>query len=248
MKKLLISIFLLLVLLSCATKSDKMFNRVNVNQFYRQSGVVKYILPTLPVWANSSGAASCRRTYQVRYLDIKNIMDSYSIGYADALQTQYQFNKLYQDASQLKESNPNPKEEEGLFFKAIDQVKAGIKPFKRPSFKRVNAIWIDDFMANPKKLKALMSSDDMLEGRPLIISMCLTLSEVSKKMRAHKISTDGVRFLTYEIFSRFNEKGEILTQELLNLDHFRNKGQNYYLYYQNKRPSNIVGAIKYKKF
>jgi hypothetical protein len=239
-------LFVSLFFISCASTEDSKFERVEVGKYYRPSGMVKYFLPDVPNWNNSSYEANCKRSTSVKYLHLENIMKSFAISYEDAVQVQYLYNIDYMKASEKKGGSPSLKEEEAIFFLALDKIKAGQKVFKKPVFKRVNIVWVDSILkSNPNQLRELLVKPSFMQGRPLLISMCSTRKELFSKLRRLNIPFEGSRFITYEMFTFFNKIGEQGARELLDLTQFLSTKQNLFFYYNGKRPRNILGRFKY---
>lgn len=249
MKNRLFHIFLILGLLSCATNEDKNYERVDVEKYYRPSGMIRYFLPEVPGWKNTSFEANCHRKTGIRYLHIENLMESFALDYESALQMQYLFNVSYQNSIVKKNGTvPNLKEEEALFFEALDKIKAGQRVFKKPTFKNVNLIWVDDLLENNSALlRKFMMSEEAMRGRPLLLSMCYSRSDLIKKLRQRNISFEGSRFISFEMFSYFTSNGDRGAREVLDLSYFFTAHQTVNFYYLKNKPRNILGNFRYKK-
>ncbi|OIQ19823.1 MAG: hypothetical protein BM556_04890 [Bacteriovorax sp. MedPE-SWde] len=246
--KLINILFILLILLgvSCSSTVDDKYQRVDVEKYYRQSGMVKYFLVDIPDWANSSFEANCNRSTAVKYLHIDYLMKSFSLSYENAIQMQYLFNMEYAKAAKTKNGIPSLKEEESLFFLALDKIKAGQKVFKKPTFNRVNAIWIDSLLSNGgKKLRDVFNRPSLTKGRPLLISMCHTRGELISLLKKKKVVYEGSRFITYEMFSYFDKNGVRGARESLDLSKHLLEKQRKYFYYSGEKPRNINGSFKY---
>jgi len=241
-------ILILVFLVGCATNEDKSFERVNVEKYYRPSGMIKYFLPEVPRWKNTSHEGNCLRSGNVQSLHIENVMGSFGISYEDALQMQYLYNLNYRDAVAKKKGTPSLKEEEGLFFEALDKIKAGQKVFKKPVFRQVNLVWVDGLLGNGgNKLKSLMNKESFMQGRPLLVSMCLNRTELVNKLRNLRIPFEGSRFISYEMFTYFTKTGDRGAREILDLTQFLSSKQRISFYYRGKKPNNILGKFKYIK-
>ena len=245
--KNIITIFLLpLIFVACATNEDKNFERVDVKKYYRPSGMIKYFLPDAPNWKNTSYEANCTRSGVHKSLHIENVMGSFGLSYEQAIQMQYLYNVKHRSAVLKKNGSPSLKEEEALFFEALDKIKAGQKVFQKPVFKRVNLVWVDGLLEkNGKELKQLMNRNSFMQGRPLLISMCLNRAQLINKLKAAKVPYEGSRFITYEMFSFFKSSGEKGAREILDLTQFLSSKQRIYFYYKNRKPKNILGSFRY---
>lgn len=247
MKKTILTFIFTIIFISCSSTSDKQFKRVNVEQFYRQSGMVKYFLSDLPRWANLSYEGNCQRSSSKKFFNIKNIMESFSMNYEEAIHFQYLFNIEYRIAKEKKNTPPTLKEEESLFFQTLDKVKAGIRAFKKPVFDRVNIVWVDSFLDNKASLRKLMTSEAMNLGRPLLVSMCHNESELKSILGQSKVFYEGSRFVTFEAFSYYNSKGEFGARENLYLDKILKKNQKKFFYYRGNKPKNLFGKFNLRK-
>ncbi len=192
---------------------DSEMKRRNLSEYFVGSGIIKYFLPDLPQWSNFSQTASCKRSSSKRYLDYKNLRESFSLNYEQAVQFQYMFNQEYQRLKQKYKTDflllPN---EENLFFRISDMVQGNIKEFKKPEFNRVHLVWIDPFINNNedvKKLKKLMENKIMDEGHPVFISLCLDEFEFNLYLEKNELGERNIRVIPYDMFSVFNEENLI---------------------------------------
>ncbi len=239
--------FILAFITSCSSSQDKTFSRVNVDQYYRETGVLKYFLPTQPSWANVSQIYGCKRSGVVQFLNLKNISSSFGLTYLESLQLQYTYNYELAKAEELAGKKASPTAEEKLFFKAFDSIKAGNFIFKTPSFKRVNFILVDSFQTDMKSLRELMGSASMYEGRPVFFSQCLKRSELIKLLKENSIPLGGARILSLEILSPYDLELNLTGIEEINLSGVFQKDQKIHIYYQRKKPENIKGKFILKK-
>lgn len=247
----LILLSFLIVLASCSTNTREQegFERRNLEEYFQSSGVVKYFLPDLPDWANSSVTGQCMRKTPVRYFNFKNLMESFSMDYEKSVQFQYMYNiesrKLKLDVS--AEYLPL-KEEEKTFYMVSDKIQADIYAFIAPKFKRINLIWIDPALRSDKDLgalKKLMRSSQMDLGHPVFVSLCLSSEEMAAFSKRNRFR-DGIRFIPHTMFSPFNEEREISPNLYLNVSALFKPEQKIYLYIQKliDRPREITGDLK----
>lgn len=239
--------FVAIFIISCSSSQDKTFSRVNVDKYYRETGVIRYFLPTLPDWANVSEHYGCHRKKAIQYLNVKNVKESFNLSYMETLQLQYIYNVELMMAEERVQKKASPTAEEKLFFKAFDSIKAGNYLFKTPTYKRVNFILVDSFSNDIKKLKELMRSSDMFEGRPVFFSECMRRNELIMFLKDNNVALSGGRFLSYEVLSPYDSEAKLVGKEELNLSKFFSKKQTIFLYYTNQRPKNLKGRFKLKK-
>ena len=62
-------------LLGCGSGELK---RRNLDEYYVGSGVVRYFLADVPLWANFSSIANCHRKTPKRFFNMKSVRDSFS--------------------------------------------------------------------------------------------------------------------------------------------------------------------------
>jgi hypothetical protein len=249
---------ILLLLLFISTLSCSLFSshthelkKRNLGEYFQNSEVVRYLLPPLPEWANASPSGKCSRTDSINYLKLDDLMTSFSLSYAQAVQFQYMYNI---EAKKLKEDSSIKylpfKENEKLFYAVSDRIKANIYMFIPPKFKRVHLIWIDNAVSKNselKKLKRLMTSSQMGLGHPVFVSLCLSKQQL-EKFHAKNNFNDSVKMISYEFFSPFSTRGRMRSYESLNFAKFLNiRGLKLYLYQSNKNiPDEFVGKFKTK--
>jgi hypothetical protein len=223
----------------------------NLGEYFQSSEVVRFLLPPLPEWANTSQAGRCARADSINYLKLDDLMTSFSLSYSQALQFQFMYNV---EAKKLKEQSSIQylpfKENEKLFHAVSDRIKANIFLFIPPKFNRVHLIWIDsaaEKSSELKKLKKLMASSQMNLGHPVFVSLCLNKSQLE---RFHSMNNfnNSVKLISYEMFSRFSTRGRMKSYESLNFSKFFNiRGLKLYLYQSNiKIPAEFIGKFKTK--
>ncbi|EPZ52416.1 hypothetical protein M902_2011 [Bacteriovorax sp. BAL6_X] len=239
-------IVFILALLSCTTAVDREYKRVQTDEYYRDSGAAVYMLPILPEWRNFSGEGQCKRTSDMRYLNILNLMDSFSIDHQSASQIQFAFNRLYTERAQNMERSPTLKEVEQIFFSANDFVTATGGYLKQPKFSQVNIIWFDSYRDNMAQLKKLMSSKSMLEGRPVFVSLCLKDTEIKPALKEASVNFEGAYFVDYRYLTYYTPKGELSSEENFYLDQYLSSSvRRRRVYSHKKRPNFIKGRFKY---
>lgn len=242
MKKI---ILLIILLTGCANITNTGLQRRTVEDYYISTGVEKYFLSDIPSWANFDQKSGCFKKTNIRYFDINALMKSYNLTYNKALQLQASYNdELAQFKNLDKKHSPDLKEEELLFYKVSEKVSSKIIFFDPPSFKRVNLIWLDEALGDPKKEKKLqkfIDSNVMENGVPVLVSFCLTKDEV--ELQFPSLHT---KLITAELFSIFDSKGIKTPGFKIDLDQFFSANQEIYFYSQKKIVPNeeILGTYK----
>ncbi|MBF0297921.1 MAG: hypothetical protein HQK51_04335 [Oligoflexia bacterium] len=230
----------------------KRVEKNNPGDYYLRSGIQEYYLPGLPDWANFSSAGQCRRKHSTYYFDLKKISQSFNFDYKQSVQFQLSFNKYLADYhTKFSMKKLNIKDEEIVFYTTKDHITYGNLPFKIPSYKRVNLIWIDETINNSTKLKSLtklMNSDEIGSGHPVFISLCLFNDEVDSFISGKEFKDTDIRIISHELFSIYNEKFEMLNHFYLNFDLLFNKQeQQLFLYLPSsskKPPLEFKGTFK----
>lgn len=244
-----ISLLLLTILFSCSTVVERDFERVQTDEYYRDSGAAVYFLPLIPQWRDYSSASQCSRSAQIRYLNIKNLMTSFSVDHQNASQIQYAFNKIYREKAKGMDRSPTLKEVEQIFFSANDLVSATGGYLKRPKFKNVNIIWFDSYRENLSRLSRLMNSKSMLQGRPIFVSTCFLEDEMKSMMKKANVVYEGAFFVDFSYLTYFDEAGELTSEESLYIRSYLEKSvKNIRIYSNSKRPSFVKGRYKFIKY
>lgn len=246
MKNIYISLMISgLVLLGSCSSSLK---PRDVAQYYPSTGVEKYFLSDLPEWANYSVSAGCHRTSGIRYFDIDALMKSYSLKYNEAVQIQATFNEEFLVLKKQKGITIGPKEEEVVFFKASDRVNSKIYFFEAPTFKQIHLIWLDEALKGKKqedKLKSFLESSVHDSGFPVLISACLTKSEIEEKF-----PNVALKVISAEMFSVYDTNGARQPSIHIELDSFFKPDQKIIFYSQEPKKSldNIKGKYKVSNY
>jgi hypothetical protein len=193
--------------MACTTTQAPKVQKTQEN-IYQSSGFERYILPDIPQWINFSTSAACFREVPIKFLHLKNVLDSYSLNYEQGIQIQYAFNlELWQNEG--KEVSPlSFRREETAFYKASELIQANIRSFVIPEFEKINLVWLDSYIEHPEELKKVLSSEEMDEAPPVLLSLCHGYNEMKAYMEEHKLYEFTNRFLSAEILSTFNPKGE----------------------------------------
>lgn len=207
----------------------------SVEEFYVSSGIEKYFLSDIPEWANFSQSAGCFRTKGMRYFDIDALMKSYSMKYPEAVQVQATFNEEFLNLKKATKATPKLKDEEILFFKASEKVNSKINFFDAPTFKQVHLIWLDEALLGKKqedRLRAFLHSSVHDNGFPVLVSACLTKSEVEEKFPGI-----ALKVISAELFSIYDETGAKMPMIHTNIGAFFKPDQKIILYKQDLKKS-----------
>ena len=231
MKIKLILLALIIVVSSCSFLGNSGSKPRTVEDYYVTTGVEKYFLTDLPSWANFDQKAGCYRTTTIRYFDIDALMRSYGLNYNNAIQVQASFNdELLQFKRLDKNHLLNLKEEELLFYKVSEKVSSKIIFFDPPTFSRVNLIWLDEVLGDPKKEKKLanfINSSVMEAGVPILVSFCLTRDEIE-----NNYPNLHLKMITAELFSVYESTGQKTPGFKIDLEQFFSKSQKLFFYSQ----------------
>ena len=226
-----ITLFLTLALSSCTSTLPKTEAR-NLDEFYVGTGVEKYFLSELPAWSNFHSESECFRDKSIRFLNLDNLMKSYSLNYKSAIELQALFNEEYIPTKEKSATALLLKDEEILFYKANDRVNSKLTFFEAPSFKRIHLIWLDEVLSDKKKeekLNRFIHSAVNDNGFPVFFSACLTKDEISKRFPGI-----GAKYISAEMYSVYDSKGERRPIFGLDINELFNKDQKIFLYMQDK--------------
>lgn len=247
--------FLLLVILliSSCTNSKSNLQRRNLDEYFVGSGVVKYLLPEMPSWSNFSQTGQCRRNKSTRFLDYKNLRQSFALSYEEASHFQHMFN--IENAKLLKTVKKAKfipfKDEENLFYSISDKVQAGVRSFVVPKFNRVHLVWIDYALSDNKELKALkrlLNKSLMKKGHPVFVSLCLSQEEMEKFLIDQKMNNMNIRLIPFELFSPYDQEGELGINFSLFFDRLFRAEQQLHLFLPDTLlPSEFIGNFKIHK-
>lgn len=204
--------FLALVFLNACTIPHPSNPSVQqMDQFFVSTGVVRYFMPDVPAWDNYSEIGGCYRSYQIKYLNMEQLRNSFSLDYEKAVQFQYMYNVELQSMLKRFEVERLPfKEEEALFYHILDRVEANFKAFRTPEYKRVNLVWVDEMLKNnnvellKKKLKGAVIDT----GHPVLVSLCLGHKEMEALISKLGLAQLDIRFIPSEMMSIFSSKNE----------------------------------------
>lgn len=242
------SVFLLIMAVSVFAGCSGGLKPRTVDQYYTSTGVEKYFLSDLPEWANYSVSAGCYRASGIRYFNIDALMKSYSLSYNDAIQIQATFNDEYLTLKKQPGVTVGLKEEELVFFKASDRVSSKIKFFDAPTFKQIHLIWLDEALKGKKqedKLRNFLQSSVQDYGFPVLISACLTKSEIEAKF-----PNVAVKAISAEMFSIYDANGVRQPSIHTQLAAFFKPEQKLIFYTQEAKKSldNIKGNYKVSNY
>ena len=244
--------------------------RRSLDAYYIPSDVVKYLLPEVPNWANGSIAGGCHRLENIRYFDAKEVGGSFGLSYFDILQAQINFNQEKQNVLMVARQAPDldsskllglpPKQEELLFYQALDRVQAKFYSFQAPTFKRINLLWIDPYLAwsetpatlpklKPGMASKLMNNNWSQSGHPVMVSFCLTALELEKVLEHEKIADHNIRMLGTEAMSPYTPDLTIAAGAKFYLSAYFNKDQELHFYSHGKfMPEEIEGPVTLHDF
>ena len=239
---------------SCTLFPDNSdLKRRNLGEYFQGSEAVRYFLPPLPDWANQSEAGNCKLSESIDYMRFDDLTTTYSLSYKQAIQFQYMYNIELDKLSQRASIDYIPfKEKEKLFYSVSDKIQSNIFLFIPPKFNRIHLIWIDHAIDNKKyrsELKKLMSRNEMNLGHPVFVSLCLNFKELKKFYEKNNFQ-EGVKLVSAEMFSPYDQNGQMLAFRGLNFSEFFNKKNlNIFLYLPIKRkPKEFIGEFNIKYY
>lgn len=247
-----ISLTLFLLLTSCSSYTLKNYERRNEREYENGNGVIQYFLADLPNWANFSSAGSCHRNFPVRYLNIKNLRESFSLSYEEAVQFQLMFNELSEEMKRKASASYIPfKDEEKIFYTVLDRVKAGIRNFTRPKYKVVNLVWIDTALEGKKSLsrvKGLLNSKRFASGHPVFVSLCLSRGELKKFVQKSGLSIAGAKYMSYELLNPYDQNNNLVAVPIIELNKLFKSNQKIQLFLPKDRPFEFKGKVRVRKY
>ena len=108
----------------------------------------------------------------------------------------------------------------------------------------MNLVWLDEVIDDAKKeakLKSFLNSKIMDDGVPVLVSFCLTRSEVEKRF-----PTFNTKMITAELFSVFDSAGNKTPGFKMELNQFFAPTQKLFYYSQSNNLSNedLLGLYK----
>lgn len=203
LKKLFLSSFLLLNLISCgSTNNIETRDRAVLDQPYRSSGVEQYFLAELPGWANTSEAGACFKSNSFQYLDFAKINANYQLSYVQILEFQAQYNKRREDYFRSTAYRfLKPVEEASFFNNTLQEVKGGVRLLQLPQVPIVDLIWLESFLQEEKGLEILtqMNANGRFDDRPVIIfSSCLSYMRLNQWLMESGFENAGFNILSAE--------------------------------------------------
>ena len=243
--KLFLNSVVLILIMSCSSNGNSNLKSRELDDYYVATGVSKYFLTDLPDWANFVSSAKCFKQTRLRYFDVEALMKSFGLTYNQALQLQSTFNEEFTIFKIKNEKHlVTTKEEEQLFYKVSEKVNSKILFFDPPTFKKINLIMLDEILNDKKaeqKLKQFLNSKVMDTGVPVLVSFCLTRSEVE-----NKFPDLNAKMITAELFSIYDKTGNKTPGFKIELDQFFTEDQKLNLYSQKKLFSSdeIKGTFK----
>ncbi len=228
---------------------DAGFERRRVEEYFVSSGVERYFLPEVPYWANISEDARCRRMTSIKFFNMESLRSSLHLSYEESIQLQLMFNDEVQKVKKEKGIVHIPFEsEEDIFYQVSDRVQAGIRVFRKPTFKRVNIVWIDPYLEDPLKLNSAMKQPEMYKGHPVFLSLCFTFKEMAAWMMKNGFDQQNIRKISYELITPYTQDGKLDTSYHLNFDELL-KNKNTYIYIKKdwSAPALFDGSFKLRK-
>ncbi|MBL7666257.1 MAG: hypothetical protein JNM93_14065 [Bacteriovoracaceae bacterium] len=237
------SIFIVLEFQSCSNG----FRKRNLDNYYIGDGIEKFFLPDVPDWINFSQTAQCNFAKRTRYLNFQSLANAYNLTYDKMIQLQLMINKELNQREYL-----SLQDEAYLFYNVYDKAQAGTKEFIPPTFKRINLIWVDDFVTEVRplaELQKLMSSKAMEEGHPVFVSLCLAQTELDSYINKFGFNNSSVIGLSREMFTPYDATFKRLPKMSLSFGQVFNADQVLYFYSpRTYLPSEFTGKFQVVNF
>lgn len=251
MMNFLLPLFLAMSLLvGCQTTDNQ---RRATEQYYTSSGVEKFYLSDIPDWLNYSSSGQCLRQSKVRFMDLPKVMGQFAYSYPQALQFQLLLNRMRRDKMiEVRSEYLMLKDEEIVFYDAVDKIENGILAFPEIKFSRIHLIWIDPLLKSEEglnSLRKLLASETMNVGYPILVSQCLDSVELEVLVSKAKLY-EGVGRISTELFSVFSENRKHRFDFALDLSVLFSKQQTVHLYIPkgSSTPHEIIGDYKVHQF
>ncbi len=242
--KIFLSLIFALMFFGCTTKG---LEPRNVDSYYQSAGTEKYFLSEIPDWINLSETANCKRKKPIRFFNLNQIMNSFDIDFKKALQIQATYNQDYLILNSKLNGAPIPlADEQNLFYKASDKVNSNILFFEPPKFNKINLVWIDSIINNleeEKKLKAFLNSKVFDQAMPVLVSMCMTKSEIEESFK-----NVHYNIISAELLTLYSPEGVMNTQFKFYLDLLFTKDHILNLYTKDKVSAEKIFNGKLKLF
>ncbi|MEE2743226.1 MAG: hypothetical protein VYD54_04915 [Bdellovibrionota bacterium] len=249
-------LFFIFLVTSCGTYKKKgneegKFKKRNIDEHYRSVATSKFFLREVPKWLNFSEAGKCFRSQPIKFLHLIKLRKSFGLSYVEAINFQALYNEdLRLSMSKTTQKYLPSKEEEKVFFRTLEKVKAKRFSFQRPSYKKINLIWVDNVIEGQSKkeiskLKKFLSSRKGSSGHPVFITLCKSRKELNSFLMKNELDSYNVRKLTSEMFSIFNHDNQKVPYFSLRLEALFLKNQKLNLFIPRGRiPREFGGRVK----
>jgi hypothetical protein len=247
-----ILVLVLMLMASCQSPRPSYgLQKRPVDEVYHGAGISKYFLAGLPLWANFSTDAACRRKKQVRFLNFENLSKSYGFKYEELIQFQLMLNSRLESFIAGHDLEVmRPKDESYIFFNVQDQIKGGAKDFLKSEYKQSYIILVDEALNDTKKyaaLKRFLASDQINNAVPYLVSVCMTKSEMEEFVHNKLKKQEGLKMITAEMFSPYKDKTQLGTSFYLDVEMFFGKDYELTVVTTEDVPKYILGKVKVKQ-
>ncbi len=223
-------IILLSLLLSCSSKVDKSFERKQFETYFMSTGVSKYFLPNLPIWANFSEKSSCQKNKQTRFLNYELLLGNFQLTYRQFIQLQVDYNLSLHSENKSGNNDDLPFEEK-LFYHSLERIQKNIMPFNLPNFPRFHLIWIDFYINQANKIKEFVSSEWNASGYPVFLSLCYSQKQIEEFIVTQNIIDGSYSIIPMDAFSIYRPDGSSHPQFSLFLKEFFPENAELHLVY-----------------
>ena len=249
-------LFFIFLITSCGSYKKKVneegkFKKRNIDEHYRSVATSKFFLREVPKWLNFSEAGKCFRNRPIKFLHLTKLRKSFGLSYKEAINFQALYNEDLRSLMLKTTQKYLPaKEEEKIFFRTLEKVKAKKFFFQRPSYKNINLIWVDKVIANKSnkelsKLKRFLNSGKGSSGHPIFVTLCKSRVELNRFLKKNQLDNYNIRKLSSEMFSIFNHDNQKVPYFSLRLEALFLKTQKLNLFIPRGRiPREFGGRVK----
>ena len=113
-----------------------------------------FFLSEVPQWLNFSESGKCTREHNLKFFNYKKLRQNFELNYPKAVHFQNLYNVIYRENLKKTKNSYLPlKEEEKIFFEALEKVKADQSLFQSPTYSIINLFWVDYLMNSRDKKK-----------------------------------------------------------------------------------------------
>lgn len=187
---------------------------LNNRSEFSQNITEAYFLANLPQWANKSFAGRCTRRLPIKFLNFKNISNSYQLPIHDMLQLQHSINrKLYNVYESKRVRDLRGQDESYLFYNSYQLVLGQSYEVKTPFFSDINILWIDPYVKlGDDLLLEILKSDKFQSKPPVVLSHCMTTVELENLITSYQLNDIDIISVGADFMSIFDQNFDSMFQ------------------------------------